>query len=278
MAYKARSMECRRSIKMTAAVKIIEHEKNKDSLTENFLKYFSVELATTPALKESVFKIRYRVDCEEFGYEPADHFPDKCEKDTYDDHALHCLITHISSGIPAGCVRLIPAVDNGNSDILPFERDCLNSLDKEFIQGLNLDRKKVCEISRLAVDGAFRRRACETQSRFGCLNAMDYSILEQRTFGLIAVAGFLAATALTELAGRTNVFAMMESFLPRLLKRSGIVFQKAGVDIDYHGVRAPYFIKTQSALDNMRPDLKGMYDAIYEQIRPSFAEQVTTTN
>ena len=165
---------------------------------------------------------------------------------------------------------MIPTTENGICDILPFEKDCSKSLDSEFIRRLNLDRKTVCEISRLAVDSTFRRRAGETETRFGGTGAMDCSHHEQRSFDLIAVAGFLAATALTDLTGRTNVFAMMESFLPRLLKRSGIIFQKAGEDIEYHGIRAPYFIRTQSALDNMRPDLKELYEAIFEQIKQSY--------
>ena len=263
---------------MTVAVKILEQEKNKDSLTESFLQYFAVSRATTPVQKESVYKIRYSVYCEEFGYEPADRFLNKMEHDAYDDSALHCLITHKSSGRPAGCVRLIEAIERKNSNILPFENTCSESLDNEFIRGLNLDRKTVCEISRLAVDGVFRRRAGETETRFGEVDAMDFTHHEKRTFGLIAVAGFLAATALSDLACRTNVFAMMEPFLPRLLKRSGIIFQKVGGDIEYNGTRAPYFIRTQSALDNMRPDLKELYEAIYEQINLTYARQVKPTN
>jgi len=200
------------------------------------------------------------------------------EYDAHDDHSHHCLITHRSSGMPAGCVRLISATKNGISDILPFEEVCLDSLDDELIRGLDLDRRTVCEISRLAVDSAFRRRVGEARTRFGGVDALDCTHQEKRTFDHIAVAGFLAATALSDLACRTNVYAMMEPFLPRLLKRSGIIFQKVGEDIEYHGVRAPYFIRTQSALDNMRPDLKDMYEAIYEQIKPSFAEQTTTAN
>ena len=255
------------------AVKVIEQQ--NDSLTESFLRYFSIELATTPEQIKSVYKIRYRVYCEEFGYEPEDRFPDKLEYDAYDNDALHCLITHKSSGMPAGCVRLILATEHVDSDMLPFEKVCAESLDDEFIQGLNLDRKTVCEISRLAVDGAFRRRAGETETRFGEVDAMDYSHHERRTFGLIAVANFLATMALTDLTGRTNVFAMMEPFLPRLLGRSGIIYQKVGGDIEYHGLRAPYFGKTQPTLDNMRPDLKGMYEVIYGKIRQSYAKLET---
>ena len=172
--------------------------------------------------------------------------------------------------MPAGCVRLVPADGEAEDAPLPFERYCPESLDHNFIQSLDLDRGTICEISRLAVDGAFRRRSGEALTRFGEVDAMDCSHQEQRTFSLIAVAGFLASTALTDLTHRTNVFAMMEPFLPRLLKRSGIVFQRAGRDINYHGIRAPYFIRTQSALDNMRPDLKELYLAIRGKIEESY--------
>ena len=88
---------------------------------------------------------------------------------------------------------------------------------------------------------------------------------------MIAITGFLAATAITELTHKTNVFAMMEPFLPRMLKRSGIIFERVGGDMDYHGIRAPYFIRTQSALDNMRPDLHELYDAINEKVKAGYA-------
>ena len=260
------------------AKKVVDQEMKNESLTESFLQYFTVDLATTQAQKESVYNIRYHVYCEEFKYEPMDRFPDKLEYDACDDHSLHCLVTHISSGKPAGCVRLIQTTDD-NCDILPFEEVCAESLDYEFIRGLNLDRKTVCEISRLAVDSAFRRRADETQTRFGGVDAMDCSHHEQRAFGLIAVAGLLGATALSDLTGRSNAFAMMESFLPRLLKRSGIIFQQVGEKIEYHGIRAPFFITTQSMQVNIHPDLKELYEAIYEQIKQSYADQqAKTTN
>ncbi len=202
------------------------------TLAENFHKYFKVCYARTPEEKYDGYHIRYRVYCEEFGYEDATAFPDQAESDEYDDKSLHCLIVH-HSGMAAGSVRLVPTQANVDSDPLPFEKHCLDSLDREYIQELNLERVEVCEISRLAVDGAFRRRTGESLTRFGEVASMDCSEAEKRTFSLIAVAAFLASTALTVLTGRTSVFAMMEPFLPRLLKRSGIVFHRAGSDIDY---------------------------------------------
>ena len=233
------------------------------TLADTFLRYFTVELAITERQKRAIYHIRYRVYCEEFGYEPLDRFPDQLERDEYDDHSLSCLITHKSSGIPAGCVRLVPALEGVP---LPLEKYCEKSLDRAWLEGLGLERSTMCEISRLAVDGAFRRRAGEAATRFGEVEALGCSLHERRTFSVIAVAAFLAATALTEVSGRTNALAMMEPFLPRLLKRSGILFRRAGEDIEYHGLRAPFFNTTQDVLENMRPDLKELYDIIHASV------------
>ena len=237
------------------------------SLIENFQQYFSVEFAHTIEQKQEVYGVRYRVYCDEFEYESTALFPDQLETDEFDDISLHCLIVHKSSGKSAGCVRLVPAL---GENPLPLEKHCAESLDTEFISSLNLARNTVCEISRLAVDRLFRRRTGEELTRFGELTGLDCSQKEQRTFSIIAVAAFLASTALTDLSGRTNVFAMMEPFLPRMLKRSGINFQKAGEDMDYRGIRSAYFIRTQSALENMNPDLKSLYNWIYAQITEPF--------
>jgi len=252
-----------------------KQESKQLTLTESFRKYFSIEVADSSAMKQKIYHIRYRVYCKEFEYEAVENCPDEMETDEYDDQSLHCLITHKNSQIPAACVRLVPASIQGHDVSLPFEKYCGKSIDHHFIEQLALDRNTECEISRLAVDGIFRKRSGEEVTRFGALNT-EFSTEERRTFLMIAVAAFLGATVLTELSGRTNVFAMMEPFLPRLLKRSGIIFQRAGEDIDYHGVRAPYFITTQSALKTMRPDLLELYRWIYQQISHSFNNTSTS--
>lgn len=241
------------------------------TLAENFQRYFTVDFAFDEKLKREVFHTRFNVYCKEFKYEPEDSFPDGQESDIFDLYSLHCLIRHKETGQAAGCVRLVPANSGEQYSILPFEKYCLDSLDHEYVKSLNLDRATVCEISRLAVDGAFRRRPNEARDRFGNIQETTFADEERRVFPLIAVSAFLASTSLTVLTGRTNVFAMMEPFLPRLLKRSGIVFHRAGRDVDYHGVRAPYFITTQSALDNMKPELKELYDAIHARICAEYA-------
>ncbi|MCQ8180306.1 PEP-CTERM/exosortase system-associated acyltransferase [Methylomonas sp. SURF-1] len=238
----------------------------KLSLAESFSRYFKVSLAETVAQKQQVFRIRYRVYCEEFKYESQEHFIDQLEVDEYDQISRHCLITHVQTGLPAGCVRLVPALGAESEAPLPLEKYCGKSLDRNALGKLELDRSTVCEISRLAVDGAFRRRTGESLTRFGEINGLHFSAQEQRTFSSIAVACFFAATVLTEIDRRTNVFAMMEPFLPRMMHRSGIDFQRVGRDIDYHGIRAPYFITTQSVLANMHAELRELYTWIKQNI------------
>lgn len=235
-------------------------------LAESFEQYFRIDFANTEKLKQEVYGVRYRVYCEEFNYEATDLFPDKQEKDEYDDISMHCLITHKSSGKSAGCVRLVPALESASDFLLPLERYCQSSLDKPFIEDLHLDRRKVCELSRLAVDETFRRRPGEKLTRFGGMNGLDCSATEQRTFSLIAVSAFVAAIALTDLCGRNSVFAMMEPFLPRLLKRSGIYFVRSGKDMNYHGIRAAYFLDAHCG-DSVNDDLKPLYDWIRAQLK-----------
>ena len=111
-----------------------------------------------------------------------------------------------------------------------------------------------------------RLRAGELATRFGRPESLNFGPEERRTLPFIAVAAYLAATAITDHAGRTNVFAMMEPFLPRLLGRAGIHFQRAGSDVDFRGIRAPYFITTQSALEHMEAELKALYECIRVQL------------
>lgn len=236
------------------------------SLVEDFQEYFDVRIAGRGSAQlEDVYRIRYRVYCEEFKYEPSDAFPLGQEVDAFDDSSVHCLITHKASGMPAGCVRVVTVDD---TSLMPMEKYCAQSFDQALMSRFAQNRPAICEFSRLAVDTAFRRRHGEDASRFGELNALDISLRESRTFSLISVAAFLSAFAVSDLIERRHCFAMMEPFLPRMLGRSGIVVSKLGFEVDYHGMRAPYFIRTEDAVGGMAKELQDFY----LMIRSNFAD------
>ena len=231
-------------------------------IIEHFHKYFCLVPADTLALKEEVYRLRYDVYCSEFGYESAENSPEKMEQDEYDQQALHVLVKHKSTGLAAGCTRLIQTNPVNPNRPLPFEKACKEKLDLAYINSLCLPRHSICEASRFSVHSNFRRRHGESGTRFGDMAALDSGFQEQRTFPLISVSLALATTALTELTGRPNMFAMMESFFPRLLHRIGYNFIKVGADISYHGDRAAYFVETGSVLQNLSPELFELYKSI----------------
>lgn len=238
-------------------------EKTSSSLVEDFQRYFNLELASDPATLADVFRIRYRVYCEEFGYEDATSFPEGLESDEFDSISRHTLVSHTATGMPAGCARLVLADEN---TLMPMEQHCGGVIDQSILSAYSGRRDTVCEFSRLGVDGAFRRRMGEKASRFGEIDAIDCSRREQRTFSLIAVATILSGLALSEVLDRTHCFAMMEPFLPRLLRRSGLVVHLAGDQIDYHGLRSPYYWETGEMVSGMVEELQEFYD----HIRDSF--------
>jgi N-acyl amino acid synthase of PEP-CTERM/exosortase system len=235
-------------------------------LSDGFMRYFSLEMANDRLQKDRAFWIRYRVYCKEFGYEPEERFPDQLETDEYDEASQHCLITHIATGAPAGCVRMVPAMGSQETMPLPLERYCAATLDKDLVGKLSGDRNNVCEISRLAVDTAFRRREGEFLSRYGEVEGCVFSDQERRTFSLVAVALFLAANVMAEKYQRNNIFAMMEPFLPRMMFKVGIHFQKVGGEINFHGIRAPYFLDGPSVPRNLPSDYKDLYAWVRKSI------------
>ena len=234
------------------------------SLVEAFLTYFDVNLVRTAAEEERAERVRYRVYCEEFHYESESDFPDHRESDEFDPYSLQCVVTHRRSGRTAGCVRVINA---SKTNPLPLEKFCLDSIYVEYAETLIGEHDKVCEISRLAVDPAFRKRRGEDHTRVGEFDALDCSHHERRTFSMIGIAAVLAALALADLSGREHIFAMMEAELSKLLRRSGIMAIQSGDFMEYHGRRAPHYIATAMVVANTREDIRLLYNAIYGRLQ-----------
>lgn len=241
------------------------------SLVDDFRRFFSICLATTPEQRLAAYRLRYRVYCQELRYENPELFPNGAESDAFDERSLHCLVIHRRSGLAAGCVRLVQSPGELHETPLPMEKHCAHALDPATIGFMKHNRKTLCEISRLAVDPRFRRRTGEQRNQLGEIGAFDVCDQEQRSFSLVATAAFMAATALTELTDCNNIFAMMDVSLPQILSRIGLHFQRAGDEIEYHGRRAPYYITTESALAKMHPELKQFYLEIYNGLARSYA-------
>jgi N-acyl amino acid synthase of PEP-CTERM/exosortase system len=241
------------------------------SLFMDFASYFDLSLALTPEQRASVYQVRYHVYCEEFGYEPVESFRNGQETDDYDDKSIHCLVTHRATNRPAGCVRLVLVE---GEDHMPMEDHAGESIDAAFMSRFSDQRNSICEISRLAVDGDFRRRRGERETRFGATETFQFAEREKRTFPLIAVSLFLASAAAADILGRKHLFAIMEPFLPTILRRTGVQFHRVGEDFDFRGVRAPYYANIEDLVRDAPDELRLCFEVVKQQFAASmFPEQ-----
>ncbi len=173
-----------------------------------------VKQVTSEKELSDVFRVRYRVYCLERGYERLEDYPNGLEMDEYDPHSIH-FIAYVDS-LPIGTARLILP----NALGFPVERYC-----NADIRAISPDINEAAEISRLAVSAEASR---------------DLSISR----GLIT-AGLIRemydANKSLDL-GIKYAFTAMSKGLERMLMRCGICFIKAGVPVEYHGIRTPYYV------------------------------------
>jgi len=237
------------------------------SIAKNFSQFFQIKFANTKSLREEAFKIRYGVYSDELGWEPENVL--QMETDECDDYAYHCLLEHKRTGVYAGCVRLvIPPVQIPDL-ALPFEKNCLHSARKEILDSTKLARGSFGEISRLAVLTSFRRRKKEKKAPF-VLNAVNSDIIyteeEHRHFPNIAMGLYIAAVALADICNHIGSFVMMEPKLNRRLQRFGLPFEQVGDEVDYHGMRAMFFLSRNNFCSQLEPELKELYLLIYDDL------------
>lgn len=230
------------------------------SLADLFQTHFEVVPAEQPHLLEKVFRIRHQVYCEELGFEP--HQADQLEQDEFDKNAIHCLLLHKPSQTFVGCVRLVLADHHAPEAGFPFEQVCGKSSRWAFDASGGTGRKKYGEISRLAITANFRRPRNFIAPTGGCALPDARDEEARRLFPSIAVGLYLAVAAMGLSKGLEGVFAMMEPRLARQLSHFGIHCEQAGDAVEHRGTRVPYFISSNSLLDNLKHECKTLLNKI----------------
>ncbi|PID43580.1 MAG: GNAT family N-acetyltransferase [Proteobacteria bacterium] len=237
-----------------------------ETIAEHFNHFLESRIANTAEEEKEVFKIRHSVYCEELKFEETN--PDKMETDRYDKYSIFGLIKHRPSDLFTGCVRVVaPQQEN---ELLPIEEYCSLSYKDSDIKPTDFKRSEISEISRLAVLSRFRRRKTDTHegAATGAINTATYSTEELRCFPFISVGLYLTAASITIENGSDHVFVMMEPRLARSMALIGIKFKQLGEPVEYHGLRAPYYINGNIFIENLSPGFKSLHRAICESIKP----------
>ena len=230
-------------------------------LVTEFSQHFQIVIATTPALREEVYKIRYQVYCRELAYEPENRHPNGLEHDTYDARSIHCLLLHRPTRLYAGCVRLVLPEKGASKTNLPFERvlsDRWQSSNRAFDAS---SFRGSGEVSRLAVPALFRK----WQEEF------PFTEHQKRYFPLIPLGLCLGATYLALEIKLNRVFALMEPRLVRHLSQFRIRFQQVGNYVEFHGRRGLYQVTKEAVLYDMTPMSFILLQTLQSQVRQQFA-------
>jgi N-acyl amino acid synthase of PEP-CTERM/exosortase system len=204
--------------------------------------------------------LRYKVYCEEWGFEKAEDHLGGLEVDKYDAHSVHIGVLLKESGMLIGTIRIILNSDLG----FPIENH------SKFDEDLSwLDKARVGEISRLAVSKDFRRRAIDKLLYNDGQNEDETAIIrdqeERRKNEFLIIMGLYICMYKESMAlGLTHWYALMAKGLYILLNRTGISFRQAGPQIEYHGVRTPYIGSIAEIYDKLSRG-KSEYFEAYEK-------------
>ena len=183
-----------------------------------------VEIADTPEQILEAQRLRYKVYCEERGYEPG---ANGLEQDEFDAMSCHVLIRGLSTGAVFGTVRVVLATPGAGHDSFPMQRVC-----ERYVLA-PLPALATAEISRFAL----------TRDRCG-LNPSAAALMR-----LFLMRGIVQMSGQNRL---THWCAMMESSLLRMLRATSIHFQAVGPTVEHHGTRQPAVAAIGSMLDRIR--------------------------
>lgn len=199
-------------------------------------------VATTPQQLQEIYRLRYQIYVEEFGFEKAHDHPHQMETDEWDPFSIHMAALDPDDRV-IGTIRLVINSARG----LPTLQAA-----QPFFQDKNPASRRIAEISRLAVARSFRRRVEDglygmesylkpKDGAYVFHNAPEETPSQERRKKFVVVLGlFRIMYHVSKRMDLTDWYMMSEKRLWYMLKRYNIVFHEIGPEMDYHGKRVPY--------------------------------------
>lgn len=230
-----------------------------NKLYESFQEYFEIVIADTPELREQVYRIRYQVLCIEKrlpGFE-ASHYIDGLEKDSYDRHSSHVLIKFRPTKQFVGTVRLVLFDKLNPKKLLPIELHA--KLDPQLCDINRLLRQQTAEVSRFIIVGKFDRRKMERRNLEKRKNEDSKDRRSTPHLALVLAAGVVRMCDMHHIK---NWLSVMDPALNRLLGFFGLDLRPIGPMVDYHGLRQPYYMRVDEALNRMQEKHRDAWEVV----------------
>lgn len=231
------------------------------TLADFYWSWFDARIASTAELRDTAFRLRYRVYCIENPFEDPAANPDGREVDDFDGHAAHSLLTYRPTGTPAGTVRLVLPIPGDMDNSFALQRVCNDPLLRD---RLKFPVERMAEVSRFCISKEFRRRWGDGSVLGGELaDGAEMSVDDERRILPHLSLGLIESLVRMSIEnGVTHWCAVMEPTLLRLLTRLGIYFDSIGPMIDYHGRRQPCYIPLNVLLPRVKRERPDVWDVI----------------
>ncbi|WP_200763932.1 GNAT family N-acyltransferase [Nitrosophilus alvini] len=180
--------------------------------------------ADTEELLDKVFRFRCKIMCEEKKFLDINDFPDKKERDKYDEYAIQFAALDENDEVCA-CVRLIHHSPIG----YPTENNL--EFDKEKYK---FDREKLCEVSRIFIDKKYRNmKDTKVLMEF----VKKYVYFKMKDFGI------------------EYSYGALENNFIKLLNIFKIPYKKIGIGKEFYSVLRYPCIMYVEDLENINPGL-----------------------
>lgn len=225
---------------------------------------FSHVLKSDPnyeAIMEEVYRLRFKVYCEEWGFEDPSQYPDGMEKNEFDLYSEHFIIRETSEANSIiGTARIVCPCGIG----YPITKYCQveDALRDEILRGR--PAPQIGEVSRLAISKQFRKRI-EDNVLFDYsedIPLSQHSFHEKRKCNFVHE--FYKFLLLESLDMNFNFwYVAMKRGLYVLLKRVGMIYHEIGPEIDYHGLRTPYLGYLDEIKTSMLKKDPTCFDMVY---------------
>ncbi|MES2626356.1 MAG: PEP-CTERM/exosortase system-associated acyltransferase [Pseudomonadota bacterium] len=232
-----------------------------------------------PAFLSASFALRYEVYCKERRFLTPEKYPQKCESDHYDNHAVHVGGTN-SNGEMVGTVRMVLHSALG----FPMFEHCKIFPQYEYLTDLHV-QKATAEISRLAFTKHHRTFPKPEVRSNGEVSCEDISsTVESATVNPTATKQDKADITLgiyktiyqiSKRRGITHWCAAMEKSLLRLMGRFHFAFTPIGPELDYYGPVTPYVVTLAEIEKGLRQHCPATYADFINGLEPELVPVFT---
>lgn len=260
---------------------------------DTFKRAFNLIEADTPELRKTVYQLRYLVFCLQLKLPGfiAENYPDKLEKDKYDEHSCHTLIQFIPTGKFIGTVRLILPDPSNSDNLFPVEQ--YTQIDPSLFNLDGPSRKHTAEISRFLVAPDFDRRKKDRrkseeqnqssssivtpQPAANCHSGNDRRQGERRKSDRRCLSIYMVLmAAVVRMSAANNIkywLSAMDPALNRLVGFSGMRIDPIGPIVNYHGLRQPHFGEINDVLKRLYKRNHGAWEVITDRGKYCWSEE-----